>query len=142
MAAIIRPVRARHADELLDVVRVLLLLQGSILIATTVEAGIWGAAFRTGLAPAIFSGLVALALLVARARLAPDRRTARRVVFIVEGVLVATLLIDTALALLIRGAVPPIVAILTRLAIPLAVVVLLRRSSRIPPPTLAPGWGA
>lgn len=130
MAAMIGGVKARRDDDLLDLIRVLLLVQAGILLATTIEAAIWGAAFGAGLGPAFLSGAAAVALIVARSRIAPDHRWARRVVSVIEGVLIATLIIDSILALVIRSAIPPLVALLTRLALPLAVIVLLRVTRR------------
>lgn len=137
----------RPADDLIDVARVLLLLQGSILIATTIEALIWSAAFAGAAGtPVWMSGATAAAVLVARARLRPERVWARRLVFVVEGVTLTALAIDTALAILITGALPPVVALLTRLLLPLSVIVLLRRSARataaLVPSTVAAPQGA
>lgn len=128
----------RRGDDLLDVARVLLLLQGTILLATTIEALIWGAAFGAGGAPAFISAAAAVALLVARARLRADRRWTRRTVYVVEAVILLTLVVDTALALLVTRGTPPAVAVLTRLVLPVAVIALIRR----PQPTLALPTGA
>src|SRR5687768_4755593 len=76
----------RRADDFLDVARVLLLLQGSILVATTIESLIWGMAFAGAAAtPFLLSGGAALAILVVRARLRADRRWVRRLVYGIEG---------------------------------------------------------
>ncbi|MGH2472394.1 MAG: hypothetical protein ACRDG6_08335 [Candidatus Limnocylindria bacterium] len=122
---------ARPADDLLEVARALLLVQGSILIATTIEAAIWGAAF-TGPAgvPVLMSATAATMTLVARARLRPDRPWTRRLVYIVEAVILVTLAIDTALAVALTAALPPAVALLTRLLLPVSVILLLRRATR------------
>jgi hypothetical protein len=121
----------RPADELLEVARVLLLLQGSILVATTIEALIWGAIFAgaTG-SPALMSGVSAALVFVARVRLRADRRWTRRLVYAIEGLTVATLAIDSVLAILLAGALPPAVALLTQLVLPLSVITLVRRSAR------------
>ena len=122
----------RQADELLEVVRVLLLVQGAILVATTIEALIWSIAFAGAVGPSfVMSATTALTLLVARARLRVDRRWSRRLVYIVEGMLVGTLAIDTALAVAITGTVPPPIALLTRFVLPLSVIALLRRAVRV-----------
>jgi hypothetical protein len=136
-----RPVTERAEGEL-EVARVLLLFQGAILIATTIEAAIWGTAFRAGLAPVLFSGAAAIAVLGARTRLRAGARRPRRVLLVVEGLILATLVIDTVLAIVVRGALPPPVAMLTRLLLPLAMVVLLRRSARAVTPAITAGWGA
>lgn len=119
------------ADRL-EIVRVLLLLQGAILVATTIEALIWNLAFAGGGAAAVISGTAAVVVLVARARLRPDRRGIRRLVYIVEGFLLAGLLLDTVLALVVTQALPPGVALLTRLVLPVVVISLLRRSGARP----------
>jgi hypothetical protein len=120
----------RPADDLLEVVRVLLLVQGSILVATTIEAFIWSIAFGGAAGPSfLVTAAMAAALFVTRARMA-DHRWTRRVVYLVEGVLVATLGVDTALAIAITGTVPPAVAVLTRFVLPLSVIALLRRATR------------
>ena len=120
-----------RSDELLDVARVLLLLQGAVLLATTVEALIWGFAFAGGGGvPFVMGGVAAAVIFVARARLRPDRRWSRRLVYGVEGFTLATLAIDTVLAIALTGALPPAVAILTRLVLPVSVIALLRRSGQ------------
>jgi hypothetical protein len=119
------------ADDFLDLARVLLLLQGSILVATTIEAVIWGMAFAGAAAtPVLLSGGAAVAILVARARLPADRRWARRLVYGVEGFTLAFLALDLALAIALTGTPPPAVALLTRFVLPVAVIFLLRQSAR------------
>lgn len=120
----------RPRDDLLDVLRVLLLLQGSILVVATVEAAIFGAAFGNGGASVLLSAAAATAILVARARMRADRRWPRRLVYIVEGITLVTLAIDTVLALAITRALPPALALLTRLVLPVVVVALLGRSTQ------------
>jgi hypothetical protein len=123
----------RPTEDSLDIGRVLLLLQGSILIATTIEALIWGIAFAGGGGlPFLVSGAAAAAILFARARLRANRRKTRRFVYVVEGFTIASLAIDAALAIALTGAFPPAVAILTRFVLPISVIVLLRRSASAP----------
>jgi hypothetical protein len=117
-------------NDLLDVARVLLLLQGAILVATTIEAAIFGLAFPGGGGTVLVSGVTAAALLVARARLRTDRRRSRRIVYIVEANKVVPFVVDIGLALVLADALPPAVAILTQLVLPLSVITLLRRSAR------------
>jgi hypothetical protein len=126
----------RPADELLDVARALLLLQGAILVATTIEALVWAAVFpgASG-SPALISGASAFVILVARVRLRADRRWTRRMVYLVEGLILLTAAIDVVIGLVLAGALPPMVALLTQVLLPIAVIVLLRRSSRFPRPT-------
>lgn len=120
----------RRAEDLLDVVRVLLLVQGAVLLATALEALIWSVAFpgASGLM-FVFTAAAAIALLVGRARLRAGSGAGRRLVYFVECTLVVTIAIDTALALGITGSAPPLMALLTRFALPLGVIALLRRSA-------------
>lgn len=121
----------RPADDFLDLARVLLLLQGSILVATTIESLIWGLAFAgAAAAPALLSGAAATTILVARARLRADRRWTRRLVYGVEGFTLAFLALDLALAIALTGTPPPAVAVLTRFVLPVSVIFLVRQSAR------------
>jgi hypothetical protein len=123
----------RPADDLLEVARALLLLQGAILIATTTEALVWAAVFpgASG-SPALMSGAAAVVILVGRIRLGVDRRWARRLVYLVEGFVLLTATIDVAIGLALAHALPPMVALLTQVALPIAVIALLRGSARRP----------
>jgi len=126
----------RPADELLDVARVLLLLQGSILVATTIESLIWGVAFAgAAAAPLLLSGAAAVLILVSRARLRADRRWTRKLVYGVQGFTLVFLALDLALAIALTGTPPPAVALLTRFVLPVSVIYLVRQSARA---TVAP----
>jgi hypothetical protein len=129
---------ARRAEELLDVVRVLLLVQGAILLATTIEALIWSIAFpgASGVM-LVLTAATAAALLVSRARLRAGSRRGRRTLCVVESVLVVTIAIDTALAIGITASLPPPVALLTRFVLPLTVIALLRRTDQVSAPHAA-----
>ena len=133
----------RKADDFLDLARVLLLLQGSILVATTIESGIWSMAFPGAAAvPFILSGGAATVILVARARLRPDRRWMRRLVYGIEGFTLAFLALDLALAIALTGTPPPAVALLTRFVLPVSVIFLLRQSARPTPAPISRGTPA
>jgi hypothetical protein len=125
------PLMSEATRPQLDVVRVLLLLQGAVLLATALEALLFGIAFMgaPGL-PFLLSGGAAAAVLLGRARLGPDRDA--RLLLAVEGLILVTFGIDTALAFFITHGAPPAVAILTRFALPIAVLALLRRSTTAP----------
>jgi hypothetical protein len=128
----------RRNEDLLEVARALLLVQGAILVATTIEALLWGFVFAGAAgAPVWFSGAAAMALLVGRARLRADRRRTRRIVYFVEIVILVSLAVDTVLAVALAGALPPVVALLTQLVLPMSVVLLLRRSARAAAPATA-----
>lgn len=130
----------RPTDDLLDVGRALLLLQGAILIATTIEALVWAAVFpgASG-SPAVMSGAAAVAILLGRTRLRADRPWARRLIYLVEGVIIMTAAVDVAIGLALAHALPPLVALLTQVVLPIAVIVLLRRSARRPGTAPTPG---
>ena len=131
------------ADDLLDVVRVLLLLQGAILIATTIEAIVWGFLFAGGAGvPALMSAGAAGIVLIARLRVRADRRRIRLFVYVVECVILATFVINAALAIALAHALPPVVAIFTDCVLPFAVVWLLRRSTRAARGSTQPGGAA
>lgn len=123
----------RPADDLLEVARVLLLLQGAILVATTIEALVWAIVFpgASG-SPVLMSGASAVVILVARARLRTDRRRARRFVYLVEGLILLTAAINVAIGLALAHALSPMVALLTQIALPIAVIALLRQSAEQP----------
>jgi len=125
----------RAADDYLDLARVLLLLQGSIFVATTIESLIWGIAFAgAAAAPLLLSGGAAAAILVARARLRADRRWTRRLVYGVEGFTLAFFALDLALAIALTGTPPPAVAVLTRFVLPVSVIFLVRQTARATAP--------
>ena len=129
----------RPTDDLLDVARALLFLQGAILVATTIEALVWAAVFpgASG-SPALMTAASALVILVGRIRLRADRRRTRRLIYMVEGFILLTAAVDIVIALLLSGALPPMVALLTQVVLPIALIVLLRRSARRPRTPAAP----
>lgn len=130
------------ADDLLDVVRALLLLQGAILVATTVEAVVWGTLFSGAPgAPALMSAVAAGIVLIARLGVRPDRRRLRRLVYVVEGLILATFVIDAALAIALAHALPPLAAVVTDCVLPFSLVFLLRRSSGVRAPAPVGGAG-
>ena len=132
----------RPADDLLDIARALLLLQGAILVATTIEALIWGAVFSAAGGPVLLSGTAAVVVLVARTRLRADRRWPRRLIHVVEALILAAMTIDIALAVALTQALPPVVTLLTQLLLPIAVIALLRRSARAAAAPIAGGTAA
>ena len=120
----------RPADDFLDIARALLLVQGSILVATTIEAVLWGMAFAgAAAAPFLLSAAAAVVILIARARLRGDRadtpaRLRRR------GNHARFFALDLVLAIALTGTPPPAVAMLTRFVLPVSVIFLLRQSAR------------
>jgi len=118
----------RPSDDLLEVARALLLLQGAILVATTIESLFWGLAFALTGGALVMSAASAVVILVARIRLRPDRTWSRRLVYAVEGLILLTAVIDTAISLALAHALLPMVALLTQIVLPISVIALLRRS--------------
>ncbi len=122
----------RPSDDLLDVARALLLLQGAILVATTIESLFWGLAFASTGGALVMSAASAVVILLGRTRLRPDRTWSRRLVYAVEGLILLTAVIDTTISLVLAHALLPMVALLTQVAMPISVIALLRRSRRLP----------
>ena len=121
----------RVAAAELDVVRVLLLVQGAILVANTIEAGLFAVAFSAGVVPSVLATAVAaIAIFIGRARLGHGGRRSRRAIYIVEGVIIAMLALDLILALVLTHQTVPAMAVLTRFALPVAVIALLGRAGR------------
>ena len=118
----------RPSDDLLDVARALLLLQGALLVATTIESLFWGLAFASTGGALVMSAGSAVVILVARTRLRSDGTWARRLVYAVEGLILLTAAIDTVISLALAHALLPMVTLLTQIALPIAVIALLRRS--------------
>jgi len=136
------PIERRPVDDLLDVVRALLLMQGAILIATTIEAVIWGVMFSGAPGvPAAMSAAAAALVLVARLGLRPEGRRLRRLVYAVESLILVTFAIDSVLAIALAHALPPLAAMLTDGLVPLAVLLLLRRSAGVKTATPVGGAG-
>lgn len=129
--------------SLIEVVRILVLLQGAIALTSALEAAILGAAFAGSATPSFIltagGALVTLSLAAALGRRA---RRARRLVIWLEIGWLLVAVVDLALAVfLARRALEP-VPILTRLVLPLAIVYLLRRpalrTAFAPPPAGEP----
>lgn len=121
--------RANHegmTNGLLDAVRVLVLIQGGILLTSTIESALASAVF--GLSPTVWlSALSAILALTAAAGLVRKARWARKVTLLGEGYLLVTLLIDTAISLLMTQTPLGLVPLLTRGVVPVVVWKLLRR---------------
>jgi len=125
-----RAMRGR-ADELLEVLRVVLLLQGAILVANTIEAALFAVAFNGGQTLSVLlTAVAAITVLVARSRLGASR-AGRRPLFVLESFLLVSLGIDTALALFFTHQAVPVVSVLTRFVIPVSVIALLGRISAV-----------
>ena len=110
-----------------DMLRVILLLQGAVLLVTTVEAAVFGAAFAGAPGtPFLLSAAATVVIFAARARIDAAGPWPRRLLYVVEGSLIASIGVDTAFSLFVTHGAPPLIAALTRFVLPLAVVALLR----------------
>jgi hypothetical protein len=116
-----------RTSDVLELLRVLLLVQGAILVASAIETFAFSLVFGSA-AAALLTAAAAVALLVSRARLTASR-SARRVVRAIEVIVLLTVAVDVALALFLAHAAPPAVAVLTRFVLPVAIVALLERTT-------------
>ena len=124
-AATPRP--AIDRPDLVEVAHLLVLVQGAILVARSIEA-VFFLAF-TGAAAAVSLGLTAAAAvltLATAAGLARGSRRARRWTLIAETGVVAVTVVDLVLAMVMTGEPLGPVELLVGLALPAAVIALLR----------------
>jgi hypothetical protein len=119
-----------QTGDIVEVVRVLVLMQGAVLVATTIEAALFGIAFGPAAGPAfLFTAAAALLTLATARGLGRRRRWARRLTIVAETVVLAGGLIELGLALALTGAASGLVPILTRVVVPIVVIVALREPS-------------
>jgi hypothetical protein len=115
---------------IVDLVRVLVLVQGGIALLSTVEILFW-ATFADpagALGPSVLlTGGMAVGTLALATALGQRFRPARRLVLVLETVVLASALVDLGLALAFAHRPLGLVPLLTRLVLPVAVIVLLRR---------------
>ena len=112
-----------------DVARILLLIQAAIAVVSLLETAVVGAAGGP-LGPAtLLSAVFATGMLALVAGVGRRSRRARRIVIVVEWIVIAFAAIDLALAGILAHRSLELVPILTRLVLPLSVIRLLRRSS-------------
>lgn len=129
--------------DLLDVLRVLLLLQAALYLVFAIEALVFAGFFGPSALGAVALSLaVTLGLLIARARLDRLARRGRRLLAGFEGLLLAVAVLDAGLALLAAGQLLGLVPALTRGVLPIAIVLLLRRLVRTPAEPASPAFEA
>ena len=118
----------QHDDSLLDVIGLLVLLQGGIAVVSTLEAGILGAVVGGGALVLTVINLVGAGVaLIASWGIRRRSRVARKtVIWIQIGVLVVAGL-ELLLAIFLAKRGLELVPVLTRVALPIAVIRLLRR---------------
>lgn len=117
--------------SLVDVIHALVLLQGAFALLVVVEIMFWALAGTVGsLGPSLLLTIAAAAgSLGLAAGLRRHSRLARRFTFFVEGAILMLALVDLALALLLAHRPLDLMPTITRLVMPVAVLVLLRRPS-------------
>ncbi len=113
---------------LTDVAVVLVGIQSAILLTSALEAAV-SATFLgpTAIGPVALSGAAAAITAGSAVALGRRSRRARKWTLVAEGAVVAIALVDVVALPLLTGSASTLVAILTRLVVPLAVVGLLRR---------------
>lgn len=121
-----------------ELVRVLLVLQGALALLSTLSTALTG--MVTGTLPLLLvavaiNGFVAGLVLLLAGRIGRGSQRARRVVVVGEAFVLLSALIDLLLAIATAGKSLDLVSMVTRLAVPLAVIVLLRRSRARAPDT-------
>jgi hypothetical protein len=110
------------------VVHLLVLLQGAVLVASTIEALVFlGFAGPGGTVVLVLTAASAVATLLAAAGLARGSWVARRLTLLAESYVLVVALLELALSLVLAGTVLVPVAAITRIAIPVAVIAILRR---------------
>jgi hypothetical protein len=116
-----------QTGDLVEVVRVLVLMQGAILVATTIEAALFGLAFGPSTAPGVlFTAGAAVLTLAASRGLGRRKRWARRLTIGAELMILAGGLLELGLSVLLVGAAFGVVPSLTRLVVPIVAIVALR----------------
>lgn len=111
-----------------DVVRILLLIQGGIAVTSTLEVFIVGAFTGFFIAPLMLLTLVATIVTLWAARGVRLRsRRARRITFWAEGTILVFALIDLLLAILLARRGLALVPTVTRIVFPIAIMHTLRR---------------
>lgn len=121
--------RAPDRDGLVEIVRVLVLMQGAMLVASTIQAAFFASNFpQAGRGAVVLTGLATIATFAALWGLGRGAGWARRLTYAGEAFVLAGAIVDELLALGLSGAPLGLVATLTRVVVPVAVIVLLRRS--------------
>ena len=114
--------------SVLGVVRILLLVQGGIAVLSTLEVAVAGLALGPAVGPLVILNLAAAVLtLGAAGGVARRSRRSRRLAITLELIVLAFAIIDLALALVLAKRSLELVPVLTRLALPVTVIRMLRR---------------
>ncbi|MBF6605482.1 MAG: hypothetical protein IVW53_07875 [Chloroflexi bacterium] len=123
-----RPLRPAPPDDIVELVRIIVLLQAATLTLATLETTVWFVAFGPTVGPSLaLTAMSAMLTYATAVGLRRHARWARRVTLVAESLVFAGGSIDAVLALVVAGGPPPLVVALTRIAVPVLVIVLLRR---------------
>ena len=115
-------------DTRVDVIRILLLIQGGIAVTSTIEVFIVGAFTGLFIAPLMLATLAAAIVTLWAARGVGLRsRRARRITFWAEGTILVFALIDLLLAIFLARRGLALVPTVTRIVLPIAIMRTLRR---------------
>ena len=113
----------------LGVARLLVLFQGALLLASTIEATVVMSAMGPGTLPnVVLSGAAGLATLLAAAGLSRGSRWARRWTIVAELGVLALVVVDVVVGLVLGGPDLTPMTLVMRVAVPIAVVAILRRA--------------
>ena len=119
---------ARRLDSLLGVVRILLLLQGSIAVLSTIEVSFAALALGPTAVPVALLSLITAIVMLALARMVGKRsRVGRRLAIWAESLVLLFAVVDLFLSLVLAQQLLEMVPMLTRFAMPYAIIRLLRR---------------
>lgn len=119
-------------DSVINVVRILVLIQGGIAFVSTLEVGFITA--LTGgvtIVPVIVTALAALITLRLSRGLRRGSPRARKYTIRIERLIVAITVIELLLTLFLAHSLPGPVPVLTRLVLPIAVIRLLRQQTAL-----------
>jgi hypothetical protein len=116
-----------RSRDLLEVVRVLVVLQAAVLVASTLEGLVFLAAFGPTAGPTVaLTGLAAVITFAVASGIGRRSARARRITLLAEGGILLVAAVDLALSLLMTGTPLPLVPTIVRLVLPLAVIAILR----------------
>jgi hypothetical protein len=122
------PTAEAPPDSRVDVVRILLLIQGGIAVTSTIEVFLVGAFTGFFIAPLFILTLIAaIVTLWASRGIRLRSRRARRVTLWAEGTILVFAVIDLLLAILLARRGLALVPTVTRLVLPITIIRTLRR---------------
>ena len=120
--------RSRDPLDLIGVIRLLVFVQGAILVAGTIEAIVFLSFIGpSGAGAVLLTAAAAMLTLLAAAGIGRHSRKARRWTLLAETGVLVLAGADVVLALFLAGGAVTPATLVLRVALPLSVIVLLRR---------------